>query len=138
MEYFPHTSGRRPSCWPNPSGSVTASGTITLTKDDQANLSGAGSAFTGIVFRDQDNALVGSGGVITFSIPPAQTRKYTSTGEGQYSGGFATVVTTTGAVAGTAIFSAFDLVGQLLAEAGVPSALAVPNQAILVDWLGLL
>src|SRR5207247_29654 len=48
----------------------------------------------------------------------------------------ASVTTTGGTVTGTAIFSQFDLAGRLLAEAGVPSASAVPNQAIFVDTQG--
>ena len=116
----------------NPSASAAASGTITLTKDTAAS-TGAGSIFSDIVFVDQDGAPAGSGGVITFAIPAGQTRKYTSTGGGVYAGGFATVTTSAGTVAGTAIFSQFDGAGRLIAEAGVPSASAVPNQAIFVD-----
>jgi hypothetical protein len=74
--------------------------------------------------------------VVTFSIPAGQTRKYTSTGTGTYAGGFATVATTAGSVTGTAIFSEFILDGRLIAEAGVPSSPASPNQAIFVDTQG--
>jgi hypothetical protein len=119
----------------NPAASGTASGTVTLTKD-LANSAGAGSPFSDIVFVDQDGAPAGSGGIITFAIAGGQTRKYTSTGAGVYAGGFATVATSTGTVNGTAIFSQFDGGGRLIAEAGVPSASAVPNQAIFVDTLG--
>jgi hypothetical protein len=119
----------------NPAASGTASGTITLTKDT-ATPGSAGSAFTAIAFVDQDGAPAGSGGTIPFSIAAGQTRKYTSTGAGEYGGGFATVVTTAGTVNGTAIFSQFDLANRLIAEAGVPSAPAVANQAIFVDTVG--
>ncbi len=119
----------------NPTASGTASGTITFTRDN-AVPGNAGSIFSSIAFVDQDGAPAGSGGIITFSIPAGQTRKYTSTGAGAYGGGFATVTTTAGSVQGTAVFSEFDLAGGLIAEAGVPSASAVPNQAIFVDTVG--
>jgi hypothetical protein len=119
----------------NPAASGAASGTITLTKDNSASAT-AGSPFSEIAFVDQDGAPAANGGIITFSIPGGQTRKYTSTGAGPYLGGFATVATTTGTVSGTAIFSQFDGGGRLIAEAGVPSASAVPNQAIFVDTIG--
>lgn len=119
----------------NPASTGTASGTITFTRDN-ATLEAAGSPFTTIAFTDQDGAPAGSGGVITFSIPGGQTRKYTSSGTGVYAGGFAVVSTTDGTVSGTAIFSEFDLANRLIAEAGVPAVAAVPNQAIFVDTVG--
>ena len=119
----------------NPAAAGTASGTITFTKDNSTS-GAAGSVFSNIAFTDQNGAAAGSGGTITFSIPAGQTRKYVSAGTGEYAGGFATVATTAGAVNGTAIFSQFDLAGQLLAEAGVPAVSAVPNQAIFVDTIG--
>jgi hypothetical protein len=118
----------------NPGG-PDASGTITLTRDN-ATANGAGTPFSTIVFVDQDGAPAGSGGIITFLIPAGQTRKYTSSGAGAYGGGFASVATTAGTVNGTAIFSSFDGAGRLIAEAGVPSASSVPNQAIFVDTQG--
>lgn len=87
----------------NPAASGTASGTVAFAQDS-ANLSAAGSVFSGISFVDQDGAPAGSGGTITFSIPGGQTRKYTSSGTGTYAGGFAIVQTTAGTVSGTAIF----------------------------------
>ena len=51
-------------------------------------------------------------------------------------GGFATVNSNDGSVSGTAIFSEFDTAGNLIGEAGVPSAAAVPRQAIFVDTVG--
>jgi len=114
---------------------ATASGTITFQRDS-ATSSAAGSIFSTIAFIDQDGAPAGSGGTITFSIPQGQTRKYTSTGGATYGGGFATVTTTVGSVSGTAIFSNYDLAGRLIAEAGVPAANAVANQAVFVDTVG--
>jgi hypothetical protein len=119
----------------NPAATGTASGTITFTRES-ADTASAGTVFSTIAFVDQDGAPAGSGGIITFSIPPGQTRKFTSSGAGAYGGGFATVTTTTGSVTGTAIFSEFDTAGRLIGEAGVPSANGAPNQAIFVDTQG--
>jgi hypothetical protein len=118
----------------NPAASGAATGTITFRRENSV-LELAGSVFSTIAFTDQDGAPVGGGGTITFSIPAGETRKYTSTGAGAYAGGFATV-TADASVNGTAIFSEFDLSGRLIAEAGVPAAAAVPNQAIFVDTQG--
>jgi len=145
--YFPHVTNGvlGGTIWKttifltNPAATGTASGTITFQKDsggDNAGLSTAGTAFTTIAFVDQDGAAAGSGGTITFTVPAGQTRKFTSTGAGAYSGGFATVVTTAGSVNGTAVFSEFDLGNRLIGEAGVPQASAFPKQAIFVDTQG--
>ncbi len=116
----------------NPSGSGTASGTITFTQDN-ATQGSAGSPFN-IGFTDESG--LSSTGTITFSIPPGATKKYVSAATGAYAGGFAVVNATVGTVNGTAIFSEFDLGGRLIAEAGVPAVPAVPRQAIFVDTQG--
>jgi hypothetical protein len=118
----------------NPASSGTASGTITLMREN-ANTAAAGSTFSSITFVDENGAPAGSGGTITFSIPGGATRKYMSDGAGEYAGGFATV-TSTAPINGTAIFSQFDTAGRLLAEAGVPAVSAIPRQAIFVDTVG--
>jgi hypothetical protein len=118
----------------NPASSGTASGTITLWREN-STASAAGSIFSSITFTDESGAPAGSGGTITFSIPSGATRKYTSDGAGTYAGGFATV-TSSAPVNGTAIFSQFDTSGRLIAEAGVPAVSAVPRQAIFVDTGG--
>ncbi len=142
--YYPHiVDGGQPGgvVWKttilltNPASDATASGTITFTRDN-ATPEGAGSPFTTISFVDQNGAPAGSGGIITFAIPPGATQKYTSTAAGTLVSGFATVSTSAGTVNGTAIFSEFDGANRLLGEAGVPSASAVPNQAIFVDTQG--
>jgi len=122
----------------NPSAS-TASGTITFTKDNcpggdctAANPGSAGGPFP-ISFTDENGTP--TTGTITFSIPPGATKKYLSSGGGTYGGGFA-VVSSSGTVNGTAIFSEFDLAGHLIGEAGVPAVPAVPKQAIFVDTTG--
>jgi hypothetical protein len=111
-------------------GGAPASGTITFNADNP-NAGQAGTPFN-IGFTDE----VGTptSGTITFGIAPGQTKKYVSAGTGGYSPGFATATTSAGAVTGTAIFSEFDIAsGRLIAEAGVPAALAYTKQAIFVD-----
>lgn len=112
--------------------STVASGTISFFQDDPANLGAAGSPFN-IPFKDDAN--VATIGTITFSIRGGQSKKYLSDGTGTYAGGFA-VVTSTGAVQGTAIFSQYDPSDRLVSEAGVPAAAAVPKQAVFVDTIG--
>jgi hypothetical protein len=116
----------------NPAASGSASGTITFTQDN-ATIGGAGSSWN-IPFTDESQ--VTTIGTITFSIAAGQTKKYVS-GGGAYAGGFATVSTTSGTVAGTSIFSEFNADGtRLIAEAGVPQASALPKQALFMDTQG--
>ena len=110
----------------------TASGTITFTQDNP-NLLSAGSPFT-LSLTDQNNATT-TGSTFPFSIPANGTLKLVSSGGAQFGSGFATVSSDTGTVNGTAIFSEFDSSGNLIGEAGVPSAPAVPRQAIFVDTI---
>ena len=142
--YFPHVANGvqgGAAVWrttifltnPAASGGATASGTITLTQDNATGGS-AGSPFN-IAFKDEAG-LVTSGSVITFSIPPGQTKKYVSAGTGIYAGGFASVATTAGTVSGTSVFSEFDPNNRLIGEAGVPAATAVLKQAVFVDTVG--
>ncbi len=116
---------------PAPNGTAPASGSVTLTKDDSVNRSAPGTPLV-LSFTDETGAAVGSGNVISFLIPGGQTKKFTSSGTGVFSGGFAAVASTN-ALAGTAIFSEFDTAGHLITEAGVPAAQAVTRQAIFVD-----
>jgi hypothetical protein len=150
--YFPHiadgilggTKWKTTILLTNSASSGTASGTITFTKDNcppgapcgPVNLAASGSLFTSVSFSDETGAPAGSGGTITFSIGPGQAKKYTSSGSGPYSGGFATVKTTAGTVFGTSIFSEFTLGDLLIAEAGVQSSAALQNQSIFVDTQG--
>jgi hypothetical protein len=146
--YYPHIvdgvqSGPPPVTWKttilltNPAAG-TASGTITFTQDSSSqgssDLSTAGAPFP-ITLTDQ-NGNSSTGSTHPFSIPANGTLKLVSSGAGQFAGGFATVTTNTGTVSGTAIFSEFDSSGNLIGEAGVPSAAAVPRQAIFVDTQG--
>src|SRR2546427_8149891 len=117
----------------NPASSGTASGTIRFTRDN-SNLGLAGSPFN-ITLTDESGTTA-TASVFTFSLAPGATRKLVSNGAGTSVSGFATVTTTTGTVGGTAIFSQFDSAGNLVAEAGVPSASPVPRQAIFVDTIG--
>jgi hypothetical protein len=117
---------------PAGTGGATASGTITFNQDN-SNLGGAGTPFA-VTFTDESSNI--TTGTITFSIPAGGSKKYVSAGTGPYSPGFATVSTTAGTVNGTSIFSEFTAGGQLIGEAGVPQAAALPKQEIFVDTIG--
>src|SRR5262245_35915627 len=139
--YFAHVvNGNAGGVWkttifltnPAAAGSAAVSGSVTLTKQDDTNLGGLGTAMS-VNFVDEGGAPVGSGNTIPSQIPGGASRKFTSTGTGGFQGGFATV-NSTGPISGTAIFSLFNAAGnQLIAEAGVPSAVINPKQSIFVD-----
>jgi len=116
----------------------TASGSITFTQDSSSqgssDLGSAGAPFN-ISLTNQNNVTT-TGSTFGFSLPANGTLKLLSSGGAQFQSGFATVSTDTGTVNGTAIFSEFDTSGNLIGEAGVPSAQAVPRQTIFVDTQG--
>ena len=116
----------------NPS-SATATGAITFTQDNNAPLA-AGSSWP-ITLADETGFTTTSS-VFTFTLPPGASRKYVSSATGGFTSGFASVTTNSGTVSGTAIFSEFDTAGNLIGEAGVPSATPVLRQTILVDTIG--
>jgi hypothetical protein len=138
--YFAHVvNGNAGGVWkttifltnPAATGSPAVSGSVTLTRDNSV-LTGLGTAMS-VSFVDEAGAAVGSGNTIPFQIPGGGSRKFTSTGTGAFQGGFATV-NSTGPISGTAVFSLFNTAGtQLIAEAGVPSAVVTSKQSIFVD-----
>ena len=138
--YFAHVvNGNAGGVWkttifltnPAAAGSAAVSGSVTLTKDD-ANPNGLGTAMN-VNFVDETGAPAGSGNTIPFQIAGGGSKKFTSTGAGAFSGGFATV-NSTGPISGTAVFSLYNNAGtQLVAEAGVPSAVVNAKQSIFVD-----
>jgi hypothetical protein len=115
------------------SASATATGAITFTQDNNDPL-GAGSPWQ-ITLTDETGSATTSS-VFTFSLPPGAVRKYVSSATGTLNSGFATVTTNSGTVSGTAIFSEFDTAGNLICEAGVPAAVPVLRQTIMVDTTG--
>jgi hypothetical protein len=116
----------------NPS-SATATGAITFTQNNNDPLA-AGSSWQ-ITMAD-DTGLATTSSIFTFTLPPGGARKYVSSATGDFVSGFASVTTNSGTVSGTAIFSEFDTAGNLMGEAGVPSANPVLRQAIQVDTTG--
>ena len=116
----------------NPS-SATATGAITFTQDHNDPLA-AGSPWP-ITLADETGFTTVSS-VFTFTLPPGASHKYVSSATGGFVSGFASVTTNSGTVSGTAIFSEFDTAGNLMGEAGVPSANPVLRQTILVDTIG--
>jgi len=139
--YYPHvTNGNLfgASIWKttiflaNPSSGV-ASGSITLYQDISTSPS-AGVAFNSISFVDETGAPVGSGNTIPFQIGAGQSRKFTSTGAGDYHGGFA-IVSANAPINGAAVFSAFYPDGTS-SDGGLGASAAVSKQAIFVDTTG--
>ncbi len=122
----------------NPAASGTASGTISFFQDTGtavATFPSPGTAFNSIVLTDETGATANSGNSIPFQIAAGYSKKYVSTGDGNYQGGFA-LVQSNATVNGTAIFSQFDASGtNLLGEAGVPASPAVPKQILFADTL---
>jgi hypothetical protein len=117
----------------NPSSTAATSGSITFFGDN-SNPAAAGSPLS--LTMSDENGGSATSNVFTFSIPPNGTHRVISNGAGTFASGFATVTANAGTVSGTAIFSEFDTGGNLLGEAGVPSATAVARQAIFVDTIG--
>jgi hypothetical protein len=138
--YFAHVvNGNAGGVWkttifltnPAATGSPAVSGSVTLTREN-GTPSGLGTAMS-VNFVDQNGAPVGSGNTIPFQIPGGASVKFVSTGTGEFQGGFATV-NSTGPISGTAVFSLYNTAGtQLIAEAGVPSAVITAKQSIFVD-----
>jgi len=131
--YYPHvTSGHYPGgSWRttifitnSTGGGNVASGVITLTRSD-------GAAFN-LQFVDEFNRPVGGGNTIPFQLASGETRKYISTVTTPLASGYATVAANA-PVMGTAVFSQFDGGGRLMGEAGVPAAIPLGRQAIIVD-----
>jgi hypothetical protein len=112
------------------SSSATATGAITFTQDNNDPFS-AGSPWQ-ITLADETGSTTTSS-VFTFSLPPGAVLKYVSSGTGGLNSGFATVTTNSGTASGTAVFSEFDAAGNLICEAGVPAAIPVLRQTIMVD-----
>jgi hypothetical protein len=115
------------------SSSATATGAITFTQDNNDPFA-AGSPWQ-ITLADETGSTTTSS-VFTFTLPPGAVFKYLSSGTGGLNSGFATVTTNSGTVSGTAVFSEFDAAGNLICEAGVPSAIPVLRQTIMVDTTG--
>jgi hypothetical protein len=115
------------------SSSVTATGAITFTQDNIDPFA-AGSPWQ-ITLADETGSMTTSN-VFTFTLPAGAVLKYVSNSSAALNTGFATVTTNSGAVSGTAVFSEFDTAGNLICEAGVPSANPVLRQTIMVDTTG--
>jgi hypothetical protein len=138
--YYPHvvdgvlgaTTWKTTIFLTNPSSAI-ATGSITFTQDNNDPFA-AGSPWP-ITLADE-TGLTTTSGVFTFALPPGGSHKYASSAMGLFISGFASVKTNSGTVSGTAVFSEFDTAGNLMGEAGVPSANPVLRQSILVDTAG--
>lgn len=105
-------------------GGTPASGLITFTRSDGAPMN--------VQWVDDANRPVGSGNTIPFQLGGGETRKYTGASPSPLTTGFATV-TANAAVLGTAVFTQLDSAGRMMAEAGVPAAIPLGRQAVIVD-----
>src|SRR5262245_10483321 len=105
------------------SATTVASGSIVLTRDD-------GSPY--FLNWTDDNGTPFSGSVIGFQLNAGESRKFVSVADAPLSTGYATV-TASAPVMGAALFTHFDSAGHRLGEAGVPPAIPLGRQAILVD-----
>ncbi len=115
------------------SSSANATGAISFTQDNNDPLA-AGSPWQ-ITLADETGSTTTSS-VFTFTLPPGAVHKYVSSATGALNSGFASVTTNSGTVSGTAVFSEFDSAGNLICEAGIPSATPVLRQTIMVDTTG--
>jgi hypothetical protein len=105
-------------------GTATASGTITLTKDD-------GTPWT-VSFSDDQNRPVATGSSIPFQIAGGQTRLFISRASESLTSGFATVTSTLPVVGATLFIEFADLGNTRIAEAGVPASSALSRQGTFV------
>jgi hypothetical protein len=104
---------------------AAASGTITLMKSD-------GTPFVS-TWRDEAGNLMGPASSIPFQLGPNQSHRFSSVRDMALTTGFATVTSNSAGVLGNAVFSQFDALGNMVAEAGVPMAVPLGKQAIFVD-----
>src|SRR5262245_30468444 len=74
-------------------GGPSASGTITFTQENSSDPSAAGQPFN-ITILDESGQGVGGVNPVPFAMAPGQSRKFISTGTGEYQSGFATVSST--------------------------------------------
>jgi hypothetical protein len=107
---------------------TTASGSITLTKSD-------GSPFAANWTDESGNLVGGGGNTIAFQLGSGESRKFSSVGDIPLTTGYATV-TANASVLGGAMFTQFGADGRMIAEAGVPMAIALGRQAVFVDTTG--
>jgi hypothetical protein len=102
-----------------------ASGTITLTKSD-------GSPFAS-TWMDEMGRSAGGGNLIAFQLGAGESRRFMAVADIPLTTGYATVTADNGGVLGTAMFTALDAAGNMIAEAGVPMGIPLGKQAVFVD-----
>ena len=102
------------------------SATISFTQAD-------GSPLKAVWLDEMGNNVTNNGSVIGVLLQSGETRKFTSVGDQPLTTGFATITTNSSAVLGNAMFTQLDENGNLLAEAGVPMAIPLLKQALVVD-----
>jgi hypothetical protein len=112
------------------SNTMTTAGavTITLTKSD-------GTPFKANWFDEMGNNLTNNNNVIGVQLASGESRKFVSIGDIPLTTGFATINANSSAILANAVLTQLDGSGNLLAEAGVPMAIPLLEQAIFVDTM---
>ncbi len=70
---------------------------------------------------------------IVVELASGESRKFVSVGDVPLTTGYATVISNSSAILGTAMFSQFDAGGNVLGEAAIPMAIPLARQALFVD-----
>ncbi len=100
--------------------------TIILTKSD-------GTPFRSNWVDETGNNVTDRTNVIVVELASGESRRFISISDGSMAMGYATVVSNSSAILGTAVFTQFDGRLNVLAEAGVPMAIPLAKQALFVD-----
>ena len=70
---------------------------------------------------------------IVVELASGESRRFVSVGDVPLTTGYATVISNSSAILGTAMFSQFDAGGNVLGEAAIPMAIPLSRQALFVD-----
>src|SRR5215467_13211398 len=108
--------------------SSAGAATIFLTKSD-------GTPFNANWLDEMGNNVTNNGNVIGVQLGSGESRKFVSVGDIPLTTGFATINANSSAILANAVLTQLDGSGNLLAEAGVPMAIPLLEQAIFVDTM---
>lgn len=100
--------------------------TIIFTKSD-------GTPFRSNWVDEMGKNLTEGTNAIVVELASGESRKFVSVGDVPLTTGYATVISNSSAILGTAMFSQFDAGGNVLGEAAIPMAIPLSRQALFVD-----
>jgi hypothetical protein len=100
--------------------------TIIFTRSD-------GTPFRSNWADEKGNNVTDGTNVIVVELASGESRRFMSFGDDSLATGYATVVSNSSAILGTAVFTQFDGAWNVLGEAGVPMAIPLAKQALFVD-----